>query len=377
MKRKLSIVGLAAVLLLSAPVCLAHEIIFCGERIPVHNNFVAEKLMNIIRRQIPTVNLRDLRKRVEENFPVVEYYLKGTRLPMDFKYLAIVESGFLSNAVSSAGARGFWQLMPETAKEWGLVVTPNYDERDDIYKSTHAACKVIASYYKQIKQKYGVASWVLTAAAYNIGIGKMSNAISRQGADYFSMTLNDETAAYVYKIIAVKELFEYPELYMNDFGYNIFNNIAQGNTQQNNTKTDVAAFSSMQVKVDAKEAIYPDEIVVKEQPKMKKGEMVVDEADRRQHYYLPAVIQGKYKNFEDGSLVTIKLLEDMYVKGTFNRKGNLLQGKGWIIGNRVFIDLGYGTHDVSLVDGRGQKGVALNDLKNKEGVLLKLKNNNR
>lgn len=373
MKQKLSRIGLAAVLLLSAPVCLAHEIVFCGERIPVHNNFVAEKLMNIIRRQIPTVNLRDLRKRVEENFPVVEYYLKGTRLPMDFKYLAIVESGFLSNAVSTAGARGFWQLMPETAKDWGLVVTANYDERDDIHRSTLAACKELARCYNLIKKQYGVSSWILTAAAYNIGIGKMSSAISKQGTDYFSMTLNDETAAYVYKIIAVKELFEYPELYMSDFGYNVFNS-AQNNTQQSNIKTDVAAFNSMQVKVDVKDGAYPDEIVVKEQPKMKKGELVVDETERLQYYYLPATIQGKYKNFEDGSLVTIKLMEDLQVRGTFNRKGNSLKGKGWIIGNRVFIDLGYGTHDVSLVDSKGQKGVALSELKNKEGVLLKVKN---
>lgn len=332
--------------------------------------------MNIIRRQIPTVNLRDLRKRVEENFPVVEYYLKGTRLPMDFKYLAIVESGFL-NATSKAGARGFWQLMEPTAKQWGLVVTPGYDERDDIHRATLAACKELALCYNLIKKKYGISSWILTAAAYNIGIGRMSSAISKQGTDYFSMTLNDETAAYVYKIIAVKELFEYPELYMNDFGYNVFNNIVQNNTQQNNAKTDITSFNSMQVKVDVKEGTYPDEIIVKEQPKMKKGEVVVDEAERLQYNYLPATIQGKYNKFEDGSLITIKLKEDLQVKGTFNRKGNLLQGKGWIIGNRVFIDLGYGTHDVALVDSKGQKGVALSDLKNKESVLLKIKTNAR
>lgn len=375
MKQKLSVIGLAAVLLLSAPACLAHEIVFCGERIPVHNNFVAEKLMNIIRRQIPMVNLRDLRKRVEENFPVVEYYLKGTKLPMDFKYLAIVESGFLNNAVSTAGARGFWQLMPNTAKDWGLVMTSNYDERDDIYRSTLAACKELARCYNFLKKQYGISSWVLTAAAYNIGIGRMNTAIGKQGTtDYFSMTLNDETAAYVYKIIAVKELFEYPELYMNDFGYNIFSSITQNKTQQNNAQADVAVFKSMQVNVDVKDGKYPDEIIVKEQPKMKKGEVVIDESERSQYYYLSATIQGKYKKFEDGSLVAIKLLEDLQVRGTFNRKGNVLQGKGWIIGDRVFIDLGYGTHDVSLVDARGQKGVALSELKNKEGVLLKVKN---
>src|SRR5437762_3502190 len=85
--------------------CSAHEIVFCGEQIPVQNNFIADKLMNVIRRQVPYVNLPQLRKRVESNFPIVEYYLRETGLPEDFKYLAIVESGFL-NLTSKAGARG-------------------------------------------------------------------------------------------------------------------------------------------------------------------------------------------------------------------------------------------------------------------------------
>ncbi|HEX8278529.1 MAG TPA: transglycosylase SLT domain-containing protein, partial [Segetibacter sp.] len=104
----------------------AHDIIFCGERIPVSNNFVATKLMNVIRRQIPEVNLPQLRKRVVMNFPRVEYYLRQTGLPEDFKYLAIVESGFL-NVTSPVGARGFWQLMPETARDMGLLVNGTVD----------------------------------------------------------------------------------------------------------------------------------------------------------------------------------------------------------------------------------------------------------
>src|SRR5689334_2459927 len=167
MKLKLPVICSVAVTLFTAALnAKAHEIIFCGERIPVQNNFVADKLMNVIRQQVPYVNLPQLRKRVEANFPIVEYYLRETGLPEDFKYLAIVESGFL-NLTSKAGARGFWQLMPETATELGLVVSPTIDERDNIYKSTYAACKVLASYYLRIKKIYGVSSWVLTAAAYN------------------------------------------------------------------------------------------------------------------------------------------------------------------------------------------------------------------
>lgn len=216
-----SICSFIVCLLISVLNSNAHDIIFCGERIPVHNDFVAQKLMNVIRYQIPNVNLPQLRKRVQANFPRVEYYLRATGLPEDLKYLAIVESGF-ENVTSSVGARGFWQLMPETAKELGLTVSSSLDERDNLDKSTYAACRHLAYYYLEIKKKFGIYSWVLAVAAYNFGIGNISKAIQRQGKDYFTMHLNQETALYVYKIIAVKELFEYPELYMKDFGYNVF-----------------------------------------------------------------------------------------------------------------------------------------------------------
>ena len=353
----------------------AHEIVFCGERIPVNNDFVAQKLMNVIRRQIPNVNLPHLRKRVESNFPIVEYYLRETGLPEDFKYLPIVESGFV-NATSKAGARGFWQLMPETAMQLGLIVSSTVDERDDIYKSTYAACKHLASYYLQIKKKYGISSWVLTAAAYNFGLGAMYKAIDRQGNDYFSMKLNEETAHYVYKIIAVKELFEYPELYMSDFGYNVFNVVKpQNEIGPSVGKKDSLTFNSMTVNVSTKDGKYPESIVVKEAKSVTVGKEAPNaEMDRNNFSYLAAVIRGKYKNFQDGELVNIELLENLELKGSFNRRGNFLKGKGWVIGERIFIDLGYGSHEVTLLDINGKKGLSVEDLKKGVPVLLKVSN---
>ena len=147
--------GISVVILLLVSInCFAHEIYFCGERIPVSSNLVSGKLMNVIRKQIPYVNLPQLRKRADANFPVVENYLRVTGLPDDFKYLAIVESGF-QNVTSIAGARGFWQLMPNTARELGLTVSNQVDERDNIHKATYAACQVLASYYLDIRRKYG------------------------------------------------------------------------------------------------------------------------------------------------------------------------------------------------------------------------------
>lgn len=351
----------------------AHDIIFCGERIPVDNNFVSGTLMNAIRRQIPNVNLPELRKRAAQNFPLVEYYLQETGLPEDLKYLAIVESGF-QNQISNAGARGFWQLMPATARELGLAVTDNIDDRDNIYKSTYAACKVLASYYLQIQKKYSISSWVLTAAAYNTGIGNMLKAMNKQGNDYFSMNLNAQTALYVYKIIAVKELFEYPELYMKDFGYNVFSSVKPpplNNLRISNS--DSSAFKSMTVNINTDDGEHPDSVSAKE-PAIENPAYIKpkNNAFKNQNaIYIAANIKGKYKNFSDGQLISIELQDNLTVNGIFNRKGNVIKGIGWLIDDRIFIDLGYEDHAVTLIND-GKKGIAVAQLKNNQPVLLKV-----
>src|SRR4051812_4797266 len=87
----------------------AHDVYFCGEVIPMDNDFVANKLMNVIRDQIPNVNLPSLRQRALTYFPFVDSYLRKCGIPEDFKYLPIIESGFMILS-SRVGARGFWQL---------------------------------------------------------------------------------------------------------------------------------------------------------------------------------------------------------------------------------------------------------------------------
>ncbi len=350
-----------------------HDIVFCGERIPVDNDFVAGTLMNIIRRQIPNVNLPELRRRAALNFPMVERYLEGTGMPEDLKYIAIVESGFL-NQNSPVGARGFWQFMPATARDLGLTVSADVDDRDNIYKSTYAACKLLASYYVQIRNKYKISSWILTAAAYNTGIGNMLKKINTQGNDYFSMNLNPETAMYVYKIIAVKELFEYPELYMKDFGYNVFSTVqppASGNMQ--NSNYDSSLFKSMTVNINTGDGEHPDSVSTAgstaESPAVIKPK--INTGQKQNVIYVAASIEGKYKNFSDGQLISIKLLDDLNVNGIFNSKGNVIKGTGWLIDNRILIDLGYEDHAVTLIND-GKKGVDAAKLKNNQPVLLKV-----
>lgn len=344
MKRILFSLLLSLSCIFSCTHSYGHNIIFCGELIPVNNDFVANRLMDVIRRQIPNANLPALRQRAILYFPLVQSYLKKHGIPEDFKYLPIVESGF-AVLTSRVGARGFWQLMPNTAKELGLIVSPTVDERDDITKSTIAACKLLAQYYTSIQKTHSISSWVLTAAAYNYGIGNIFKAIKSQGKDYFSMDLNPETAVYVYKIIAIKELFEYPELYMKSFGYNVFAANAKGKDAGSG---DDAGFGDLEVVVSKKKGGV-------EKPK---------------EVFVAAHVKGKYKDFKDGDLVSLELDDDLLVQGGFTRKGSVIKGAGWMIDGKVFVDLGYG-HEVTLYDSNAEKGVYIESLRKGQPVLLK------
>jgi hypothetical protein len=333
----------------------SHEITLCGERIPVDKDFVATKLMNVIRKQIPQVNMPALRQRCMTYFPIVQAYLINNNIPRDFMYLPIVESNFISRAQSGVGARGFWQFMPATAKDYGLIMNGVVDERDDIHKSTNAACKLLKTYYTQIAKKYKISSWILTTAAYNFGIGNVYKAIDRQGKDYFSMQLNAETAAYVYKLIAVKELFEYPELYMKNIGYNVFNPKAKTKAVSSSGSGDDVDFKNMTVKVSNK----------------KKEKITQEPEDQLVTTYIAAHIKGKYKNFEDGDLISIQLDEDFSGADGFMKKKSVIKGYGWIIDDRIFVDLGFG-HSVTVYDVAMQKGVLEKDLaKSEPNILLK------
>jgi membrane-bound lytic murein transglycosylase D len=344
-----------------------HRVTFCGEPIPVSNKFVAEKLMDIIKRMRSIANMPSIRASANAYFPYIESQLIAHGLPVDFKYLPIVESNF-QLLVSKAGARGFWQFMPATARDYGLRVDDVIDEREDIEKSTIAACRLIRDYYKYIFRTHKFYSWALTAAAYNFGNGNISKAIRAQGTNYYTMSLNPETAQYVYKIIAVKELFENPELYMKNFGYNIFN---PEEVKERFEKT----------------VVEPKEEAEKEKEKEVEVE-VIDEAFEALEItaqteetpvtivqpdisFLKAVIVGNYQPFKDGSIVEIKILENLIADGSYRRKESLIRGKGYLIDDRVYVDLGF-EHIVQLYDAKLVKGIPVIDLKNKGNVLLRV-----
>lgn len=144
-------------------------------------------------------------KKANRYFPVVEPILKEEGIPDDFKYLMTIESNLNPNARSSAGAAGLWQFMKTTGREYGLEVNDNIDERYHVEKATRAACR----YLKDAYAKYN--DWVAVAASYNAGQARISTQIEKQYTDdALDLYLVEETARYVYRIIAAKILFADP-----------------------------------------------------------------------------------------------------------------------------------------------------------------------
>jgi hypothetical protein len=146
-------------------------------------------------------------KRANKYFPIIEEILAKNNIPSDFKYLALIESGF-EYKVSPSGAAGFWQIMKGTAREYGLEVNYAIDERYHLIKSTEAACKYLQKAY----DKFG--SWTMAAASYNMGINGVQRQVKKQNTNnYFNLYLNDETSRYVFRIIVIKEIMENPRKY--------------------------------------------------------------------------------------------------------------------------------------------------------------------
>ncbi|MCU0374591.1 MAG: lytic transglycosylase domain-containing protein [Chitinophagaceae bacterium] len=139
-------------------------------------------------------------------FRMMETILAGYGLPKELKYLAVIESNLENSALSWAGARGPWQLMPETARQLGLVVTAYRDERTDYYKSTHAAARYLKTLYQQLNR-----DWLLVIAGYNGGPGRVLNAIKRTGSKDFWVLQNhlpQESRNHVKKFIGTHYVME-------------------------------------------------------------------------------------------------------------------------------------------------------------------------
>lgn len=149
--------------------------------------------------------LLNLKARSVPYFNLIDGILAQYGLPKELKYLAVIESNLKTTALSSAGALGPWQFMSYTAKEYGLKVNLNQDDRMDYYKSTNAASRYLLSLYKDLKD------WLLVIAAYNGGPGRVDNAIRKSGSrDFWKLQyyLPEESRNHVKKFIATHYIME-------------------------------------------------------------------------------------------------------------------------------------------------------------------------
>ncbi len=184
------------------------ELNFSNEPVPLNMFDVRERmdreLMVNVYWQSQTLLLL---KRAHRWFPVIEPILKKNNVPDDFKYLSVAESG-LTNIVSPSNAVGFWQFLESTGKMHGLEINDEVDERYGVEQSTEAACRFFTKSYEQF------GSWTLVAASYNMGTSGLDKQIEKQKVrNYYDLLLNDETFRYVFRILAIKEIFTHPEQY--------------------------------------------------------------------------------------------------------------------------------------------------------------------
>ncbi len=189
-------------------IAIPEDLNFAGEAVPQEDPEIMERIdREFLVNTYWQSNALLLMKRAHKYFPIIEPILLKNGVPEDFKYLAVAESG-LQNVVSPAGARGFWQIMKPTGREYGLEINDNVDERYHLEKATQVAC----DYLKKYKEKYG--SWTLAAAAYNAGTGSIDRYMNIQQTDsYYDLLLGDETGRYVFRIMAIKEILKDPETY--------------------------------------------------------------------------------------------------------------------------------------------------------------------
>lgn len=150
-------------------------------------------------------------KRANRYFPQMAPILRANGVPEDMLYLACIESTLNPCAVSPAKAAGIWQFIPSTAKEYGLEVNDEVDERFNIEKETAAACR----YFKRALSKYG-GSWTAVMASYNAGMARISGQLADQLAEEaLDLHLVDETMRYPFRIMAMKVIMEKPA----DYGF--------------------------------------------------------------------------------------------------------------------------------------------------------------
>ena len=213
---------------------------FAGEKMPLDNFDTKESLEREILisayRHSSTILII---KKANRYLPVIEKILREYNIPDDFKYLAAAESEY-SNMVSPAGATGFWQIMPETGKEEGMEINQVVDERYHLEKSTRFACEYLLKSY----EKYG--NWTLAAASYNGGRARIDEQIGVQRQNnYYDLLLAEETARYIFRVVAYKLIITDPVSFGFDIGKDdLYPELKYREVRIDSAVTDMSAFAA-------------------------------------------------------------------------------------------------------------------------------------
>lgn len=221
---------------------LPDSLFFAGEKVPVNYFDVRESLdRELLVNTYWQSHTLLLLKRGNRYLPEIESKLREYEMPTDLKYIPVIESE-LTNAVSPSGAVGVWQFLEGTARDYGLEVNWEVDERYHVKKSTEAACKFLKDAY----DKFG--SWTLAAASYNFGRKAVARQLDRQETDsYYNLVLNEETARYIYRILAVKLIFEHPEKYGFNYSFeDLYHAIPTREIKVDTTVQDFTNFAAQQ-----------------------------------------------------------------------------------------------------------------------------------
>ncbi len=198
---------------LTRGVSLPDKMELCGEAVPmnldqVRERFEKEMLLSLWDRPQVVLWL----KRAPRFFPYIERQLKDRNLPDDLKYLAVAESALRPHAGSPKGAMGFWQLMPHTARNYGLTVDSHVDERRNLYLSTPSALK----YLQILHDKFD--SWSMALAAYNMGEeGLAAEVLAQDTKNYYHLYLPLETQRFIFRVLSIKLILTHPE----DYGFKV------------------------------------------------------------------------------------------------------------------------------------------------------------
>ncbi len=191
------------------PPAIPLQVVFAGDTIDLTLQDRRERMdKEMLSFTYSHINTMLIIKRANRLFPIVEPILEECGVPDDFKYLMIIESNGDPEAFSPSKAGGLWQFLEKTGREYGLEVTEEVDERYHTEKATRAACKYLKGSY----ELYG--NWLTVAASYNTGRANVTKRRERQKEEKaIDLVLPDETSRYIFRLMAVKTIFQNPAKY--------------------------------------------------------------------------------------------------------------------------------------------------------------------